>query len=132
MILVVKSAKRRRNITKADIGVPLDFKHVSHVGWNPDSGFDIESQDDQLKSFFERAGISEKQLQDRDTKEFIYDFINKHGGREAIEETNNRTSSRKAPMAPPIPGPKGTVDVPPVPPVPPRGPTKPHVVSISI
>ncbi|KAJ3653990.1 hypothetical protein Zmor_013207 [Zophobas morio] len=112
----VKLAKRKRNITKADIGVPLDFKHISHVGWNPDSGFDIDSQDEQLKCFFEKAGISEKQLQDPHTKEFIYDFINKHGGREAIEESTNRLSlGRKAPA------------VPPVPPVPPRGPPRSHV-----
>lgn len=94
------------------------------MGWNPDSGFDIDSQDDQLKCFFEKAGISEKQLQDRDTKEFIYDFINKHGGREAIEESTNRHSARKAPAVPPF-----NQAAPPVPPVPPRGPPRPHVVS---
>ncbi|EFA03329.2 actin nucleation-promoting factor WASL [Tribolium castaneum] len=120
---VVKQAKRKRNITKADIGVPLDFKHISHVGWNPDSGFDIDSQDEQLKCFFEKAGISEKQLQDRDTKEFIYDFINKHGGREAIEESTSRHSARKAPALPPF------TQAPPVPPVPPRGPLRSHASS---
>ncbi|CAH1368725.1 hypothetical protein MTP99_010211 [Tenebrio molitor] len=118
----VKSAKRKRNITKADIGVPLDFKHISHVGWNPDSGFDINSQDDQLKCFFEKAGISEKQLQDRDTKEFIYDFINKHGGREAVEESTSGHSGRRAPAIP-----AASASAPPVPPVPPRGPIRPHV-----
>lgn len=50
-----KAAKRKRNITKADIGCPSDFKHVTHVGFHPDSGFDIDSEDSQMKHFFEKV-----------------------------------------------------------------------------
>lgn len=95
------------------------------MGWNPESGFDIDSEDDQLKCFFEKAGISEKHLQDRETKEFIYNFINTNGGREAIEKSTNRHSGRRAPDVPPFNQPTA-----PVPPVPPRGNPRPHVVTV--
>ncbi|KAJ8920643.1 hypothetical protein NQ315_004782 [Exocentrus adspersus] len=77
-------AKRKRNITKADISTPMDFKHISHVGWNSTSGFDVETEDEELKAFFKKAGVSEQQLQDKSTREFLYDFVNTHGGRDAV------------------------------------------------
>ncbi|KAH1004582.1 hypothetical protein HUJ05_005376 [Dendroctonus ponderosae] len=92
--------KRKRNITKADISTPMDFVHISHVGWNPNTGFDVDIADEQLKSLFDTAGVSKKQLQDKDTREFIYDFISKH-----------RKSALDADANPPV--------------VPPRGPTRP-------
>ncbi|KAF5298335.1 hypothetical protein FQR65_LT01113 [Abscondita terminalis] len=105
-----RKEKRKRNFTKADIGNPLEFRHVTHVGWDPVKGFDVNCDDPQLNTFFQKAGISEKQLQDKGTREFIYNFINHHGGREAIQETVRETK-KPAPAPPsPIPGP----------PVPPR------------
>lgn len=104
-----RKAKRKRNITKADIGNPSEFRHVTHVGWDPDKGFDINCNDPQLNTFFEKAGVSEKQLQDKNTREFIYNFINDNGGREAVQQTVREI--RKPAPAPPSP-----VAGPPVPP----------------
>lgn len=36
-----KNKGGKKKITKEDISVPSDFRHVNHVGWNPDSGFDV-------------------------------------------------------------------------------------------
>ncbi|XP_044751581.1 neural Wiskott-Aldrich syndrome protein-like [Coccinella septempunctata] len=119
--LAAKQAKRKRNITKADIGSPQDFKHLSHVGWNPDSGFDVDGVNDQLKKFFAKAGVSEKELQDKETREFIYGFINERGGFDAVKKENIESSQsnkvNNSISSAPLP----------VPPVPPRGPGKPHV-----
>ncbi|XP_060517749.1 actin nucleation-promoting factor WASL-like [Cylas formicarius] len=113
-----KLAKRRRNITKADISTPMNFQHISHVGWSPESGYDINSEDEQLKKFFEKAGVSEKQLQDKDTREFIYDFINKHGGLARLEDPNTHLSDGGPPPAVPPRGPiRQTRAAPPPPPV---------------
>ncbi|KAF4530474.1 hypothetical protein B566_EDAN014676 [Ephemera danica] len=77
-----------RKLTKADIGMPLDFRHVTHVGWDPNKGFDLDNvEDPQLKEFFVKAGVSVSQLNDPETRDFIYDFINKHGGIEAVKES---------------------------------------------
>ncbi|XP_056646327.1 actin nucleation-promoting factor WASL-like [Diorhabda sublineata] len=103
-----QQAKRRRNITKADIGIPRDFKHISHVGWDSTHGFDVDTEDEQLKAFFKKAGVSEQQLQDKSTREYIYDFINRNGGREAIEQTNRSAEIISPPPAVPPRVPSGS------------------------
>ena len=35
-----KAAKPKK-LTKDDISTPSDFRHVNHVGWHPNSGFDV-------------------------------------------------------------------------------------------
>lgn len=82
-----KEKDSKRRLTKADISGPKDFRHLMHVGWDPNKGFDLDNVDDpQLKQFFKKAGVSDRQLQDRETREFIYDFINRHGGLDAVKE----------------------------------------------
>ena len=47
------------------------------------------------------SGVSERELQDKDTRDFIYDFIDRHGGIEAaLEEVENRNRT-PAPAPPP-------------------------------
>ena len=36
-----KKDKKRPRLCKEDIGTPTDFRHVSHVGWDPEKGFDV-------------------------------------------------------------------------------------------
>ena len=51
-----KSKKeKKQKLTKADIGLPSDFKHVSHVGWDPNKGFALENVDPTLLQFFARV-----------------------------------------------------------------------------
>lgn len=58
LIVAVKKAKRKRNITKADIGVPQEFRHVTHIGFDPDKGFEWNSDDMQLHEFFIKVLIN--------------------------------------------------------------------------
>ncbi|KAL4707172.1 hypothetical protein ACJJTC_018907 [Scirpophaga incertulas] len=79
--------KTTRKLTKADIGQPKDFKHVSHVGWDADKGFDVENlPGEQMRSFLSKAGVSDNQLADQATRHFICEFINKNGGLDAVKE----------------------------------------------
>uniref|UniRef100_A0A8D8LHC9 Neural Wiskott-Aldrich syndrome protein n=3 Tax=Cacopsylla melanoneura TaxID=428564 RepID=A0A8D8LHC9_9HEMI len=81
--------KRKPNkLTKADISSPTQFRHVSHVGFDPNKGFDAVDIDNspELKAFFEKAGVSSSQLRDPRTREFIYDFISRNGGLDAAKE----------------------------------------------
>jgi hypothetical protein len=68
----------KKRLKKEDIGMPTNFQHISHVGWDPNRGFDLENVDPNLKKFFQKAGVDEKALQDKDTRDFIYDFIGRH------------------------------------------------------
>ncbi|XP_052737393.1 actin nucleation-promoting factor WASL isoform X1 [Bicyclus anynana] len=118
----LKSSSKKpkaRKLTKADIGMPLDFKHVSHVGWDENKGFDVDLPEEEMRSFFSKAGITEVQLKDHATRQFIYDFINKNGGMDAVkEELHDAPKANESPrgaMPPP----------PPAPPVPSRAPHPP-------
>ncbi|KAG6456913.1 hypothetical protein O3G_MSEX010007, partial [Manduca sexta] len=95
----LKSGKKKvmKKITKADIGLPSDFKHISHVGWDAHKGgFDVETTqpNEELLSFFNMAGVSDKQLQDQETREFIYSFIESHGGIDAVKEDLHTSNAK--------------------------------------
>lgn len=136
---LTKKDKQKRNLTKADIGKPLEFRHVAHVGWDPDKGFAVESLDDNLKHFFQKAGVSESHLKDKETRQFIYNFIELNGGRERLEQESRTTSSGGGSISsspggkplPPVPPPphtavaQGAACSASGPPVPPRGAPKP-------
>uniref|UniRef100_A0AAZ3P6B0 Uncharacterized protein n=1 Tax=Oncorhynchus tshawytscha TaxID=74940 RepID=A0AAZ3P6B0_ONCTS len=77
--------KKGKKLTKADIGTPSNFQHVGHVGWDPNTGFDLNNLDPELKNLFDMCGISEAQLKDKETSKVIYDFIEKKGGVEAVK-----------------------------------------------
>ncbi|KAL5283357.1 WASL family protein [Megaselia abdita] len=96
-----KKKSKEKIISKTDISGPTNFMHIQHVGWDAQKGFDLnlnEEADEDLKTFFNKAGVSENELKDRETREFIYDFIH----------TNN------------VLKPKATPEVKPPPPVPTR------------
>ncbi|KAM9475267.1 WASP actin nucleation promoting factor b [Clarias gariepinus] len=126
-----KGKKKGPRLTKADIGAPSGFKHVTHVGWDPNSGFDTNNLDPDLKKLFSCAGISEDQLTDKETSKLIYDFIEQSGGLDAVKEEMRKQDAMGPPSrsAPPVPGgppaappPRGDRGPPPIPGQPPRVP----------
>jgi hypothetical protein len=42
------------------------------VGWDPNRGFDLENVDPKLKQFFSRAGVGERELQDKETRFILF------------------------------------------------------------
>ncbi|XP_028413484.1 neural Wiskott-Aldrich syndrome protein-like [Dendronephthya gigantea] len=107
-----KNKNKKQRITKDDIGLPSNFQHVGHVGWDPQEGFDINKLDDSWKMIFSKAGVTDSELEDQETAKFIYDFVEKHGG---VENFTGRD----------LPPPPPSSDMPPPPPArgngPPRG-----------
>uniref|UniRef100_A0A3Q0SKB1 WASP like actin nucleation promoting factor n=1 Tax=Amphilophus citrinellus TaxID=61819 RepID=A0A3Q0SKB1_AMPCI len=77
---------KKKKLTKADIGTPSNFQHIGHVGWDPNTGFDLNNLDPELKNLFDMCGISEAQLKDKETSKVIYDFIEKNGGVDAVKD----------------------------------------------
>ncbi|KAM6895868.1 actin nucleation-promoting factor WASL-like isoform 2-T2 [Xenentodon cancila] len=104
-----KSKGKKKKLTKADIGTPSNFQHIGHVGWDPNTGFDLNNLDPELKHLFDMCGISEAQLKDKETSKVIYDFIEKKGGVEAVKNELRR-------QAPPPPPSRGGPPPPPPPP----------------
>ncbi|KAK6309217.1 hypothetical protein J4Q44_G00206800 [Coregonus suidteri] len=112
---------KRKKLTKADIGTPSNFQHIGHVGWDPNTGFDLNNLDPELKNLFDMCGISEAQLKDKETSKVIYDFIEKKGGVEAVKNELRRQApppppSRGGPPPPPPPHSSGPAPPPPPPP----------------
>lgn len=65
----------------------------------------MDKLDPSLKTLFDQAGLSAQQLQDKETATFIYDFIEKHGGVEALKREQTlkpQPAPPPAPMAPPM------------------------------
>ncbi|XP_023273718.1 neural Wiskott-Aldrich syndrome protein-like [Seriola lalandi dorsalis] len=122
---------KRKRLTKADIGTPSNFQHIGHVGWDPNTGFDLNNLDPELKNLFDMCGISEAQLKDKETSKVIYDFIEKKGGVEAVKNELRRQAPPPPPSrgGPPPPPPHHTSSTggppPPPPPPPPPGPPPP-------
>ncbi|MCJ8734962.1 hypothetical protein PDJAM_G00241520 [Pangasius djambal] len=126
-----KGKKKGPRLTKADIGAPSGFKHVTHVGWDPNTGFDTNNLDPDLKKLFSCAGISEDQLTDKETSKLIYEFIEQSGGLDAVKEEMRKQDTMGPPSRsiPPVPSgapapppPRGDRNLPPIPGQPPPAP----------
>ncbi|XP_071765939.2 actin nucleation-promoting factor WASL-like isoform X1 [Centroberyx gerrardi] len=114
----VKGGGKKKRLTKADIGTPSNFQHIGHVGWDPNTGFDLNNLDPELKNLFDMCGISEAQLKDKETSKVIYDFIEKKGGVEAVKNELRRQAPPPPPSrggAPPPPPHHGSAPPPPPP-----------------
>lgn len=119
-----KAKGKKKRLTKADIGTPSNFQHIGHVGWDPNTGFDLNNLDPELKNLFDMCGISETDLKDKETSKVIYDFIEKKGGVEAVKNELRRQAPPPPPPSrggPPPPPPHHGSAPPPPPPARGRG-----------
>uniref|UniRef100_A0A671T4X0 Neural Wiskott-Aldrich syndrome protein-like n=1 Tax=Sinocyclocheilus anshuiensis TaxID=1608454 RepID=A0A671T4X0_9TELE len=91
-----KGKSKKKKISKSEIGTPSNFRHVGHVGWDPNTGFDLNNLDPELKNLFDMCGISEAQLKDKETSKDIYEFIEKRGGVEAVKNELRRQGESKS------------------------------------
>lgn len=90
--------RSNRKLTKADISMPTDFKHIVHVGWSAQRGYDLNNEEvSTLNAFLEKAGVSEQQLNDRDTRAYIYDFIQSHN---VLDSVKSEKEQRDPPPVP--------------------------------
>lgn len=92
----------KRKLTKDDISLPSNFRHVAHLGWDVNNkGLELDSVDSELQQFFNNAGVSEHELQDKGTRKFIYDFIERNGGMSAVQEDIRPLANIKTANQPP-------------------------------
>jgi len=99
-----KKKNKKSKLTKADISSPSGFQHVTHVGWDPNRGFDMNNVDPSVKELFASAGVTEKDMEDEETVKFIYDFIEQKGGIDAVKKDQENRKSRRPPPMPPTHG----------------------------
>ncbi|KAG1643457.1 hypothetical protein G6F44_003817 [Rhizopus delemar] len=121
----LKKDKRKSRIDKNHIGMPADFRHISHIGYTPGGGFSVKNNNDsEMKGILDQLqalGISEDEI--NENQEFIQDFLQQKNQpqqeRAPLAPLPNLNQRKKAPPPPPPPGRHhGT----PPPPPPPRRP----------
>ena len=99
--------KQKGKIDKSKIGMPSNFRHLTHVGYDPQKGFSTVNVPPEWKKVFDQAGVTEDQLQDAKTAKFIFQFM---------KENYNASDPKAhivqaAPSPPPIPSNRPTVPV---------------------
>ncbi|KAI4824567.1 hypothetical protein KUCAC02_013070 [Chaenocephalus aceratus] len=98
-----KKGKKGPKLSKADIGAPSGFKHVGHVGWDPNN------IDPDMEKLLSQAGISADAMNDEQTSQMVLKVIEQSGGMEAVKREMNRGGppppppGRQGPL-PPVPG----------------------------
>ncbi|XP_061530747.1 WASP actin nucleation promoting factor b isoform X3 [Phycodurus eques] len=105
---------KKKGLSKADIGAPSGFKHVSHVGFDPNN------LDPDLCNLLSQAGIGEDEMRDEQTSQLVYNIIERSGGMEAVKREVHRGAAgppppppgRQGPL-PPVPGSANSVPTPP-------------------
>ena len=76
-------------------------RHISHIGWDPDKGFDYDDSDPTLQELFRKAGIDMRKA-DAATRSFIYGFIEKElGGVNAVKKAVHPPPAPSQPPPPP-------------------------------
>ncbi|KAJ3072360.1 hypothetical protein HDU98_003773, partial [Podochytrium sp. JEL0797] len=84
------SAAGGGKIDKNMISAPSNFEHVSHVGFNPNSGFTAQNIPMEWKAIFAKAGITEEQLADKKTAKFVQKFMKENSGATGMPSTAPR------------------------------------------
>lgn len=100
--------KETKKLDKSMISAPSDFKHLSHVGYDPKKGFSAANIPLEWKAIFQKAGITEDQLQDKRTAKIVAKFMKQHADAAAQPAGPAAPSSNQAPVskrAPPPPPP---------------------------
>jgi len=112
------------------ISTPTDFRHDSHIGWDPVNGFDIKNIPPEWRKLFQAAGVKKSELQDAETAKMVMETISATLGDAAPPMPPMGGAAAPAPPPPPGPAPPPPPGAPP-PPVatgpPPPGPPPPPV-----
>eukprot|EP01113_Clastostelium_recurvatum_P030550 TRINITY_DN3720_c0_g1_i2.p1 TRINITY_DN3720_c0_g1~~TRINITY_DN3720_c0_g1_i2.p1 ORF type:complete len:458 (+),score=146.49 TRINITY_DN3720_c0_g1_i2:32-1375(+) len=125
---------------------PRNFRHVSHIGWDPEDGFNIRDIPAEWRKLFQAAGIKKSELKDKETAQYVMNIIGETLGGGATSEPEPEAVDYQAPQEvyqqveqtvpyqepPPAasrpPPPPPPVGMKPPPPPPPPGPPAPSTI----
>eukprot|EP00475_Leptophrys_vorax_P037641 TRINITY_DN6512_c0_g1_i4.p1 TRINITY_DN6512_c0_g1~~TRINITY_DN6512_c0_g1_i4.p1 ORF type:complete len:266 (-),score=96.81 TRINITY_DN6512_c0_g1_i4:39-836(-) len=105
------------NMKQSVISKPTNVKHLQHIGYDPEKGFQVENIPPEWKAYFKSAGIKAKDLQDPETAKQVM---------KALDNYANNNDLAAPPPAPPAPSAPAAPGAPAAPPAPGRaGPPPP-------
>ncbi|KAG0241633.1 hypothetical protein BGW41_005649 [Actinomortierella wolfii] len=98
----VKEKKGHKGkLDKSQIGLPSNFRHLSHIGWDPNKGFNVQNIDPEWKNLFEqleKMGVSQEDI--NNNAEFVTQFVQARGGPAAAVK---KPTPAPTPAPPPAP-----------------------------
>ncbi|KAI9235681.1 MAG: hypothetical protein BYD32DRAFT_420627 [Podila humilis] len=87
-------------LDKTQIGLPSNFRHLGHIGWDPNKGFNVQNIDPEWKNLFEqldKMGVSQEDIQNN--AEFVSQFVQARGGPGAAKAPPAAPRSRPTPAS---------------------------------
>jgi len=57
------------------ISDPRAFRHESHIGWDPEHGFEIRNIPPEWRKLFQAAGVKKSELKDAETAKFVMNVV---------------------------------------------------------
>ncbi|KAG0350099.1 hypothetical protein BG005_010355 [Podila minutissima] len=87
-------------LDKTQIGLPSNFRHLGHIGWDPNKGFNVQNIDPEWKNLFEqldKMGVSQEDIQNN--AEFVSQFVQSRGGPGAAKAPPAAPRARPTPAA---------------------------------
>jgi len=89
---------KKKQLSKSDIGLPTNFEHRVHVGWDPGKGLQSnavnEDLDPSIKQLLENIGVANIKEEE---KKFIYEFIDQHGGMDQLKKELHQQHQHPSP-----------------------------------
>ncbi|CAG8510991.1 11389_t:CDS:2, partial [Dentiscutata heterogama] len=95
-----KKSSKKGKIDKESISKPTDFRHLGHIGFNPDTGFDVQNIDPQWKSLFDQLGelgVSQELI--KQNAEYIMKYVDDKGGIKKVNKPTKPTTGKSTPGA---------------------------------
>ncbi|KAF9944600.1 hypothetical protein BGZ70_004498, partial [Mortierella alpina] len=95
-----KGAKGK--LDKTQIGLPSNFRHLGHIGWDPNKGFNVQNIDPEWKNLFEqldKMGVSQEDIQNN--AEFVSQFVQSRGGPGVAKPSPAAPTNRSRPTPAP-------------------------------
>ena len=101
-----------KKLTVADMSDPSDFQHLIHIGFNPVTGaFEPHNVPPEWAEFFEKAGLTKKDLQEKQTATYVAKFV-QDNVIDARPSDHNSNQNANAPPVPPPPPSRSEMDQP--------------------
>ena len=74
------------------VGRPTEFRHVTHIGYDPDGGFDVENIPEAWKRLFKEAKISKKLLKNKEAAKVVFQTIQRQASEELQRSSETGTT----------------------------------------
>jgi hypothetical protein len=98
------STGQKKKLTVDDMSEPTAFQHLIHIGFNPLTGaFEPHNVPPEWAAFFEKAGLSKNDLEDKKTASYVAKFVQDNVIREDQLNATSTNTSNAMPKPPPAP-----------------------------